>query len=89
MTELNYNPGPPSSATLTIDPLLVGNDLEFIEVHNPTAHTVDLTHGRLRSDVDFDFDSGTSLAPGEKVVIAKFNPENSKNINRLNAFQAR
>lgn len=44
---------------------------EYIELHNPSAATVDLGGWRLRGEADFDFPSGTTLAAGTRLVITK------------------
>jgi hypothetical protein len=88
ISELNYNPGPPSAAALAIDPTLTDSDLEFVEVHNATTSTVDLTNWQVRGGADFDFDSGTLLGPGQSIVIVTFNPEDPENVKHLNAFKA-
>jgi len=37
ISEINYHPGDPSDAALAIDSLLTENDLEYIEIANPTS----------------------------------------------------
>jgi len=44
---------------------------EFIELHNATAATVDLTGWKLRGGVDYSFPAGTSIPAGGYVVIAQ------------------
>jgi len=87
ITEVNYNPGEPTPATLGIDPTIVEDDLEFVEIHNPTGEVVDLAQWRIRGGVDLDFTSGTMLAAGESVVILSFNPDNPDNGDRIAAFR--
>ena len=48
ISEVNYHPENPSQAALNIDPTLIDNDLEFVEVYNPTDTTFDLTDWRIR-----------------------------------------
>ena len=44
---------------------------EWIELYNrDAARTVDLSHWRLTDAVEFEFPAGTSLGPGEYLVIA-------------------
>ena len=88
VSELNYNPGTPSAAALAIDPALTSNDLEFIEIHNPTGAAVDLTDWRIRGGADFDFAPDTMLAAGETVLVISFNPDNAANVTRVSAFRA-
>ena len=59
ISELNYNPGAPSEAALAIDPTLTADDLEFVEIHNPTTSPVDLTNWQISGGVDYDFPMGT------------------------------
>ena len=87
ISEIQYNPVVSEDA-LAIDPSLVEGDLEFIEIHNPTDTTVDLSRWRIRGGVDFDFPSDVTLASGTTLVVMRFNPDDPENINRLNAFKA-
>ena len=52
-------------------------DLEFVEVYNPTGMTIDLTHWRLRKGVDFDFAAGATLGPRQALVAVPFDPADS------------
>ena len=83
ISEVNYHPTDPTAAALAIDPEITDEDLEFIEIHNPTSTPVDLTDWRLRGEVDYDFDAGTILAPGEILVIVPFD---ISNVFRVAAF---
>jgi hypothetical protein len=87
ITELQYNPTI-SDAALSVYPEVDESDLEFVEIHNPTGQTFDLTNWRLRAGADFDFPAGTQLAAGETILVLKFNPADPENINELNAFKA-
>jgi hypothetical protein len=88
ISEVHYNPGVPSAAAVAADPTVTSDDLEFIEVHNPTNESVDLTDWRVRSGVDYNFDDGTTIAAGETLVIVPFNPDAVENADRLSAFRA-
>ncbi len=87
ISEINYHPGEPSVEARAVDATLDANDLEFIEIHNPTAAAVDLFGWRLRGGVDFDFRAGTQLGPGGTLLIVPFNPEGLGNGTRTNAFR--
>lgn len=87
ISEFHYNPGEPSTAAMALDSNLVEDDLEFVEIHNPTDRDVALTNWRLRGGVDFDFDDGTVLVAGETLVVISFNPEAVANSDRLGAFR--
>jgi hypothetical protein len=60
ISEIHYNPD--------------GTDLhrEFIVITNTSTEAQNLTNWRLRGEVDFDFASGTSLAPGAMLAIVDF-----------------
>ena len=88
ISEINYDPGIPSAEALAIDPGLTADDLEFVEIHNPTTDAVDLTDWRIRGAVDDTFTEGTMIGAGDTIVWLSFNPENSDNILRLEAFRA-
>ena len=88
ISEVNYHPENPNAAALAIDTSLTDNDLEYIEVANPTSSTVDLTNWRLRGQSDYEFPAGTTLAAGEAILVVSFDPSLSTNANRLAAFEA-
>ncbi|MCA9264390.1 MAG: lamin tail domain-containing protein [Planctomycetales bacterium] len=87
ISEINYHPDTPSTAALAIDPSLDANDLEFIEIHNPTSQLLDLTDWRVRGGVDYEFDDGLTLAAGGTLVVVPFNPDNVGNEARVAAFR--
>ena len=87
ISEINYNPGEPSPTAWAIDPNLVEDDLEYVEVHNPTRENVTLTNWHLRGGVDYDFLDDTILASGETLIVISFNPENIGNSDRIAAFR--
>lgn len=70
ITEVMYNPVDPGNLPIgmTVD------DLEFVEIHNPTSLDVDLTNWRIRKGIDFDFESGTVLDAGQTLLIVPFDP---------------
>ena len=88
ISEINYNPAEPSAAALAIDPTLTDNDLEFIEIANPTSASIDLTNFRIRGEADFNFAAGTTLAAGQAIVVVTFDPADPLNAIRLAAFEA-
>ncbi len=59
INEIHYNGG--NNASLN----------EFIELYNAGTTTVNMTGWRLSSAVDFNFPSGTTLAPGAYLLIAQ------------------
>ncbi len=88
ISEINYDPGVPSAAALEIDANLSTDDLEFIEIHNPTSAAIELNQWRLRGGVDYDFDATSTLEAGQTIVVLSFNPANPDNASRLAAFRA-
>lgn len=88
ISEIHYNPGMPSPDALALAPTLESSDLEFVEILNPTASSIDLTQWRIRGGVDLNFDAASTLAAGEAVVVISFNPDNPDNADRLDAFRA-
>ncbi|WP_167546579.1 lamin tail domain-containing protein [Stieleria maiorica] len=87
VSEINYHPAPPTAAALAIDPFLSEQDLEFIELHNASAITIDLENWRLRGEGDFDFAADDQMAPGETVVLISFDPTLAVNTNKLAALR--
>jgi len=63
------------------------SDLEFIEIHNPTAAAEDLSDWRLDRAVDFTFPQGTMIGVDERIVVISFDPELPENAQRLTAFR--
>ena len=72
ITEVNYHPHDPTPAEIA-----AGHDnrydFEFVELQNTGSRTLDLTDVRFTGAVSFDFSTSavTSLAPGQRVVVAK------------------
>ncbi|HYW78888.1 MAG TPA: lamin tail domain-containing protein, partial [Thermoguttaceae bacterium] len=73
-SEVHYNPG------------VGGDDLEFVEIYNPTSQPVDLTNWRIRGGIDFDFADGTTLDARSPLVILPFDPLEVANSATLAAF---
>jgi hypothetical protein len=63
------------------------NDLEFVEIYNPTGSAVVLTNWRLNDAVDFGFPDGLSIPDGGRIVVLSFNPTNPLNADRVTAFR--
>ncbi|MDB6173848.1 MAG: Spore coat protein CotH [Chthoniobacteraceae bacterium] len=47
---------------------------EFVELHNVTTTPVDLTGWKLRGDADFVFPAGSSILPGDYILLVGFDP---------------
>jgi len=81
LSEIYYHPYEPTAAESAINANWDANDFEFVELHNTSAQSVDLTGVRFVEGISFDF-SGSSLSvlpPDGRVVV----------VNRTSAFQAR
>ncbi len=87
-SEIHYQPAEPSLAALTADPTITAEDLEFVEIHNPTATPVDLTEWRIRGGIDFDFPPQTMLGANETIVVVSFDPQQIDNAARLAGLRA-
>ena len=88
ISELNYNPAQPSAAALALDPTITADNLEFVELYNPTGIPIDLTEWRIRGAISYDFTTGTLLDVDGVLVITSFNPDDPGNSARLAAFRA-
>ncbi len=87
ISEFSYNPGGPSPGQINIDPTITANDIEYIELHNVTGETVDLTGWRLRGGVDFDFGEGTEIGANEVVLLISFDPLDPANAAKFDALK--
>ena len=72
VSEINYNPLPPTPAELAINPLWGDSDFEFLELHNPTASPLDLAGLQVADGVTFTIagEDALSIPPGGHVLIA-------------------
>ena len=87
ISEVNYNPGEPSAAAIAIYADLVEDDLEYIEIHNPTSVAINLQDWRVRGGINHSFDESTAVAPGGTLLLLSFNPNNPANSARVSAFR--
>ena len=67
INEIHYHP--PDLA----GPVDNGRD-EFVELHNITTSAVSLAGWRLKGGTDFTFAAGTTLQPGDYILVVGFNP---------------
>ena len=89
VSEINFNPHPPTEAELAIDPSLDNDDFEFVELVNVGANEIDLSAYRfIQTEVngnvqgiEFDFSAGaiSTIGAGQQVLI----------VEDLGAFQIR
>lgn len=68
VSEVMYNPLEPSEAEKAAG-FENKDSFEFIELLNVGSAMVDLSGARLRGGGDVTFDQGTTVAPGERVVV--------------------
>jgi len=73
ISELQYNP----------DATTEDDDLEFIEIFNPTGQTIDLTNWRIRKGIDYNFSDGKLLPARSNLLVVPFDPDD---VDRLTAF---
>ncbi|MFT5524912.1 MAG: hypothetical protein ACI9HK_002876, partial [Pirellulaceae bacterium] len=83
ISEIMYSPLDPDGQG-GIDP----QDLEFVEIFNPTSQAIPLDNWKLDSAVNFAFPAGQSLASGEVLVVVTFDPTAVENAARLSAFRS-
>ncbi len=88
ISEVQYHPAAPSPAALAIQSDLTRDDLEFVEIYNPTGAPLDLTNWRIRGGVDMNFDDATTIAAGGTLIVVSFNPDSPANAGRTAAFRA-
>jgi hypothetical protein len=64
--EIHYHPPDLSGLDNTRD--------EFVELHNITTSPVNLTGWRVKGGTEFSFTAGTTLRPGDYILLVSFNP---------------
>ncbi len=74
--EIMYNP--PSGS----------NHLEFVEIVNPTASPVDLTHWQIADGISFAFPTGAVAAATGALVVVSFDPNAASNSALLASFRS-
>ena len=79
LSEIMYHPQP----TLGVHE----DDLEFIEIHNTTNATVDLTNWLIDGDIHFGFAPNTTLAADARLAILPFDPAKPENAESLQPFR--
>ncbi len=77
VTELHYHPADQNG----ID----GKELEFIEFKNTGSKTIDISGVSITDGIQFTFPAGTTIAPGNMMVVAS----NAVEFNTLYGFQPR
>jgi hypothetical protein len=87
ISELHNHPDVPTTAARLIDLDIDADDLEFVEIHNPTDAAVDLSNWRIRGGIEFDFGPATSLGSGQTILVLPFNPDSTANARTTAAFR--
>ncbi len=85
---------PPRVGPLVISELMyhppdhpAGNDLEFVEIHNPTTQAVPLENWQLTDGIQFSFAANHSIPAGGTLLVLSFDPANGANSARLTTFR--
>ena len=69
LTELNYNPLPPTAAETAALPGVQSSDFEFIEFVNTGASPLAFGGAMIDKGVTFTFPAGFTLQPGQRCVV--------------------
>ena len=85
--EVHFHPGAPTPGDLELAPSLVADDLEFIELFNPSGEQIDLSGWELAGDIDVTFADGTFVGSNEAVLVTAFDSTASENDGLLAAFE--
>ncbi|MFT5525378.1 MAG: hypothetical protein ACI9HK_003346, partial [Pirellulaceae bacterium] len=80
ISEVMYHPTSPS-------PLIDADDLEFIEIYNPTDTAIDLTNWQLDDGISFQFD-GVTLDSKTSLAVLSFDPSDPLNAAKRDNFLA-
>ncbi len=87
ISEVQYHPVDPSPEAIRIDPTLIDEDLEFVEIHNPTSERIPMNGWRLAGGIEYAFDAATDLKAGGTLLVVSFDPADPNNVSRLAAFR--
>ncbi len=74
ITELHYHPlagGLGAQASADCEVPADGDWFEFVELFNYSDETIDLSNAFFGNGIDYQFPWGTTLAPGERILIVK------------------
>ena len=84
ISEIAFASSTPTDKALEIYPAMDANDLDFIEIYNPTDSEADLSRWALSLGVTYDFPADTRLASQAVLLVLGFDPSET---NRLEAFK--
>lgn len=71
VTEINYHPADPSASETASLPGVTAEDFEFVELLNIGSTALVLDGAQFTHGISYTFPAATTLAPGERVVLAK------------------
>jgi hypothetical protein len=71
VSELHFDPLPPTTAELAVNPAFTASDFEFIELTNPTSLPIELQGVHFTNGVVFTFAASLLLQPGEYVLALR------------------
>lgn len=71
VTELHYHPLAGSEAAPDYEVPAAGEQFEFIELWNSSSNAVDLSGVRFTDGINYSFDAGATIGPGERLVVVK------------------
>ncbi|MFV2067007.1 MAG: CotH kinase family protein [Pirellulales bacterium] len=72
ISEINYNPHPPSSRELAVDSDFDNDDFEFVELVNTADHPIDVGGVVLSDGIDFTFLRNQGLLePNERLTVVR------------------
>ena len=73
VTEINYNPAPPTAEELSLDSTLNNDDFEFVELRNVANEKISISQLVFDAGIEFVFADGTlrSLAPNESMLLVR------------------
>ncbi|NQU24289.1 MAG: CotH kinase family protein, partial [Candidatus Nealsonbacteria bacterium] len=74
VTEINYNPAPPTTGELAVDDTWTNTAFEFIELQNVGPETINLAGAQFTAGIHYTFDDIVELDPGQYIVVAA-NPQ--------------
>ncbi|MGJ8696903.1 MAG: lamin tail domain-containing protein [Verrucomicrobiaceae bacterium] len=69
VSEIMFAPAAPTTAELNSIPTLSASDFEFIELINNGPNNLDLSNAKFTEGVSMTFAGGTTLAPGQRVIV--------------------
>ncbi len=93
LTELHYNPDPPTASELAVDATFERDDFEFIELRNATTSLLDLAGAAFTNGIRLTFRATAQLAAGDYLVVVKnveaFETRYGTNIATIGGYEGR